>query len=331
MLSALMWDPYVDIDSVKNDFLEHYYRSAAQYIKAYNDIMEAELDASGRILYIYEPPNNHADGFLSAENVAEYNRLFDQAESAAESQPEILNRVKLARLPLQYAMMEIAKNDMFGARGWYNETAEGFVLRQDMKQTLEDFYRLCMINDITSLNERRLTPEIYYNSTLRFIDVQVDGNLAFRKPVNTTPLPAAKYAKGDPQILTNGVQGAHDFNVHWLGWWGEDAKINVDLENIVSAETIEIGTLWDGRSWILHPSSITCLVSEDGQHFNTLGIQYVTGDQQDEEVTRKFTFKADGKAFRYVHFDISGAGKLPGWHASEGEPSWFFVDEITVR
>jgi len=330
MLSGLMWDPYLNIDSLKNDFFEHFYLEAAPFLKAYADRMEKELIRSGKILYIYEPPNNHSDGFWSAENVSAYNDLFDRAETAVADQPEILKRVQLSRLPLQYAIMEIGKNDMFGSRGWYDEIDGNFVLRQDMKETLEKFYRICSENNISTLNERSLTPEIYYLSTLRFIDVKVEGNLAFRKPVTVSPPAAEKYAKGNPSILTDGVQGAHDFNVHWLGWWGEDAVITVDLEVMVDPEKIEIGTLWDGRSWILHPASVSCLVSKDDKTYVKLGTLEVSGDQEFKEVTRKFTFHPESKEIRYVRFEITGAGDLPKWHASEGEPSWFFVDEITV-
>lgn len=330
LLSALMWDPYINLDSVKTDFLEHFYGKASPAIAAYLELMEKELISSGKILYIYEPPNNHADGYLSTENVASYNRFFDEAERAESSDAVLLNRVQIARLPLQYAMMEIGKNDMFGPRGWYLEQDGRFILRKDMANTLEDFYRVCKKNKLVTLNERSLTPEIYYESTKRFIDVKVEGNLAFRKPVTVTPAPAAKYSGGDPMVLTNGVQGAHDFNVHWLGWWGEDAQITVDLEEVATPTTINIGTLWDGKSWILHPATVTCLVSEDGDHFRNIGTQKVRGDQQTEATTRKFAFACSGASIRYIRFEIKGAGPLPRWHASEGEPSWFFVDEITA-
>ena len=330
MLSGLMWDPYLNIDSLKTDFFDHYYQDAAPFMKAYADRMENELISSGKILYIYDPPNNHSDGFLSVDNVSVYNDLFDRAEAAVADLPEVLNRVLVSRLPLQYAIMEIGKNDMFGSRGWYDKRDGRFIIRQDMKETLEEFYRVCSANNISTLNERSLTPEIYYQSTLRFIDVKVEGNLAFRKPVTVSPPAAEKYAKGNPAILTNGVQGAHDFNVHWLGWWGEDAVITVDLEDLVKPEKIEIGTLWDGRSWILHPISVSCLVSKDDNTYFKLGTLEVSGDQQFEEVTRRFTFHPDVGEIQYVRFEITGAGKLPKWHVSEGEPAWFFVDEVTV-
>jgi hypothetical protein len=199
-----------------------------------------------------------------------------------------------------------------------------------MEETLESFYKVCIKNEVPTINERSLTPEIYYNSTLRFIDVQVEGNMAFRKPVAVIPAAEEKYAGGDPSILTNGVQGAHDFAVHWLGWWGKDATITVDLEDLVSANTIGIGTLWDGRSWILHPSKIICRISVDGIGFKTIGGSEIFGDQNAEEITRKYTFNPGDNKFRFVRFEIKGFGPLPKWHASEGEPSWFFVDELTV-
>ena len=330
LLSALMWDPYVNTDSVKNDFFEQYYFEAGPYLKAYAQRLEDELLRSGRILYIYEPHNNHSDGYLSAGNIIEYNRLFDEAEHAVAHRPDILRRVKVSRLPLQYAMMEIAKNDMFGARGWYSEEKGQFILRDEMKETLESFFRVCQENNIESLNERHLTPEIYYNSTLRFIDVKVEGNLAFRRPVSVSPPAAEKYAGGDPMVLTDGVQGAHDFAVHWLGWWGEDAAITVDLEQNATADSIGIGSLWDGRSWILHPASVSCFISTDGSDYTAIGISRVSGDQQEEAISRKHLFFPGKNIFRYIRFEITGAGPLPRWHASEGEPSWFFVDEVSV-
>lgn len=330
LLSGLMWNPYLDTDSLKDDFFKNYYKEAGDFMKDYADRMEQELIKSGKILYIYEPPNNHSDGYLSAENVAAYNEMFNSAEASVSEQPVILNRVHLSRLPLQYAIMEIGKNDMFGQRGWYDEIDGKFILRQEMKESLEYFYGVCTTNTITSINEKGLSPETYYKSTLRFIDVKVEGNMAFRKPVSVSPAAAEKYAKGNPGILTDGVQGAHDFAVHWLGWWGEDAAITIDMEELVKPQKIEIGTLWDGRSWVLHPSSITCLVSKDGKEFSQIGKHEVNGPQQFEEATRDYTFMVPAQEIRYVRFVITGAGPLPKWHASEGEPSWFFVDEITV-
>ena len=104
----------------------------------------------------------------------------------------------------------------------------------------------------------------------------------------------------------------------------------VDLKEPSTAQRIETGTLWDGKSWILHPARVNCLISADGEEYYSIGLTENPGDQQYEERTRKYTFKPGERTFRYVRFDIKGAGSLPKWHASEGEPSWFFIDEISV-
>ena len=90
--------------------------------------------------------------------------------------------------------------------------------------------------------------------------VQVEGNLAFRKPVAADPPPSPKYAKGDTAALTNGVRGAADFKVHWLGWEGVDVTLTLDLGKAQAVGEISFSTLSDFRSWILHPNSVACAV-----------------------------------------------------------------------
>ncbi|HAQ38486.1 MAG TPA: hypothetical protein DCQ58_08265, partial [Saprospirales bacterium] len=91
-------------------------------------------------------------------------------------------------------MMEIGKSDMFGPRGWYKQENGKFVLREEMLHTLESFYQTGIKSKAAPINESGLTIEAYYNATKRFIDVQVEGNQAFRKKVNADPMPASKYS-----------------------------------------------------------------------------------------------------------------------------------------
>ncbi|HRF42316.1 MAG TPA: hypothetical protein PK198_26180, partial [Saprospiraceae bacterium] len=255
---------------------------------------------------------------LAADNITTYNRYFDEAEKAVADQPRLLLHVREARMPLQYAMMEIGKSDMFGPRGWYDERNGDFVPRRNMLDMLEQFYQTG--RDIRSepVNESGLSVEAYYQSTRRFIEVQVQGNLAFRKPVSADPPPAEKYSGGDLAVLSNGVRGANDFKVHWLGWESKNFTLNLDLQQLRQAETIEISTLWDPKSWILHPRSIACSVSEDGLGFEQVGAIVAAGDQRQEEVNRLFAFQTGGRAFRFVRFEVLGTLRLFDWHPSAG-------------
>lgn len=331
MLARLLWNPNVNIDSVKSVFLNNYFEKAEPFIAQYLDRIEKELISSNEWLDIYGPPVNHEKSFLSAANMAYFNQLFDDAEKSVANDYAILQRVKVARLPIMYAAMEIGKNDMFGERGWYNETDGKFILKQNMREMLEDFNKTCIENKVLYLNESALTPESYYKSTLRFIDVQTEGNLAFRKTITCVPEASAKYSNGNIQTLSNGVQGASDYKVHWLGWENQDVDIIVNLEKQQNFSSISIGSLWDPKSWILHPKQVSCMVSSDGITWDPAGTIFVEGNQKSEEVTRNFVFKGTFTEKQYVRFLVSATKTLPSWHPSAGGLSWVFLDEIIVR
>lgn len=331
LISRLLWNPDVNADSVVKQFVNGYFEEAAPFLQQYIDKLTSEIIKTGEWLDIYGHPVSHANTFLSQQNMDYYNGLFDKAENAVRNKPEILNRVKVYRLPVQYAAIEIGKNDMFGPRGFYIESAGTFMLRDEMKQLVEDFYQVCKDNNVSPLNESGLKPEEYYNATKRFINVEVEGNRAFRKKVTAEPLPAAKYGEGNLSLLTNGVKGANDYKAHWLGWEARDFILTLDLGSVMEAKDITISTLYDPKSWILHPVSVTCLVSADGKQFREIGKLIVVGDQRNEDVTRDFHFiNPSGKA-RYVKFSVVGTKALPAWHPSAGGDSWVFVDEIVVR
>jgi len=331
LLARLLWNPDVNIDSVKTVFLEGYYAEAAPFIREYIDRLESELIKSGEWLDIYGSPVHHEKSFLSVENIAEYNKLFDLAEAAVLNRPEVLQRVKVSRLPVEFATMEIGKNDMFGPRGWYSETNGEFVLKPEMIALLDDFYNTSKNNGVLYLNESGLTVDSYYQATLRFIDVKVKDNLAFRKKVTALPGPSPKYSRGEISVITNGVQGANDYKVHWLGWEGEDFELTLDLGENRSFHSVSIGSLWDPKSWILHPSRVTCMVSGDGITWDPAGTEEVKGNQKKEEVTRNYIFTGDFKDKRYIRYYITGTKNLPSWHPSAGGLSWVFLDEIVVK
>jgi hypothetical protein len=246
--------------------------------------------------------------------------------------PAVLERVRTARLPLMYAMLEIGKNDMFGPRGFYSGRGRRFTPKPEMARLLDEFYARCAAAGVRTLNESGLAPETYRDGVRRFIDVQVEGNLAFRRPVTADPPPSPKYAKGDLAVLTNGVRGATDFKVHWLGWEGVDFTLTLDLGQPLDVREISLSTLSDYRSWILHPQSIACSVSEDAVSFRSERTLEVKGDHQGEESIHPFVWAGPfGGAVRYVRFRVVGTKRLPAWHLSVGGLSWVFVDEIVVR
>lgn len=331
LIARLLWNPNINADSVMTDFIHGYYGAGGVFIQKYIQHLTDQIKKTGEGLDIYGHPMAHVKTFLSADNMAQYNRYFDDAEKAVADMPTLLQRVKVCRLPIQYAMIEMGKSDMFGARGFYAEGKEKFILKPEMQQLIEDFYTVCTQNKVLTVDEAGLTSEAYYQASKRFINVQVEGNLAFRKKTTANPTPSTKYSGADLAILTNGVQGASDFKAHWLGWESKDFDLVLDLETIKKPTSIRISTLYSPKSWILHPKSVTCLVSEDGVQYRVVDTQKIEGDQRKEEVTHSFNFDKNIGNCRYVKFEVHGTLNLFNWHPSAGGGSWVFVDEIVVE
>ncbi len=331
IISKLLWNPNVNVDSLIVQFTDGYYSQAGKHIRKYIYHLQEEVLKSDKWLYIYDPPTNYSNTFLSAENIEAYNKYFDDAIEAVKEHPEFLLNVKKARMPLQYAIMEIGKKEMFGKRGWYKEENGKFVPIGDMIQMLEDFINTARKAGCKYINESGVTVEDYYTSSKRFVDVQVDGNLAFRKKVRSNHKPSEKYSEGKLKYLTNGVRGANDYKVHWLGWEAQDFELTLDLESVQPVQIIEISSLYFPKSWILHPKSIKCLTSKDGKEYVSLGKKSIIGDQKDEEVNKTFSFKRKDANIRYIKFEVEGTLQLFDWHPSAGGKSWVFIDEIVVK
>ncbi|MFZ4401199.1 MAG: DUF4838 domain-containing protein [Bacteroidales bacterium] len=331
LISKLLWNPNADANAIINDFMKGFYGDAAPYIREYFDLLHSECKKANITLDIYGNPVWLAQNILSEKNLTIYNNLFDKAENSVRLMPDIYGRVKAARLPIMFSTIEIAKTDLFGSRGWYKEVNGKYIQKQEMNQMLEEFYSLCKHDSINTLNEKGLTPEFFYNSTLRAIDVQVEGNLAFKKKVICQPPPDPKYTGMGSQILTNGVRGTEDYKINWLGWEDEDAGIIIDLDSITKITEINISTLHLPDVWILHPSSIICMISNDGINYTSIDELYSDSALKYKTDIKTFTFKLTNTKSRYIKFLHTGVKKLPSWHAYKGSKAWMFVDEITVK
>jgi hypothetical protein len=101
VLAQLLWNPNLDDKRLINEFLDGYYGSAAaQHIRDYFALM---YDASrGYNLTCYSPPTAP---FLKFKTLSQAERLWQQAEQAAQNDPELLRRVRIAHLPVRYVWL----------------------------------------------------------------------------------------------------------------------------------------------------------------------------------------------------------------------------------
>ena len=120
VLSKLMWNPDASMDELILDFTEGYYGPAGRYVREYLDLEERILMREGmhRNCYI-----GAADEIYTDEFIREGRRIFAGARKAVAGNPELLDRVETAEMPLCF--LQMYKNPLWG----FNEKADEVVRR----------------------------------------------------------------------------------------------------------------------------------------------------------------------------------------------------------
>jgi len=103
IIAKTMWNPAYDTDKAIDEFLAAYYGAAAKPIRQYIGLMhEPVLKDPNMHIFIWTAPSAP---YLNDKAIAEAARLFDEAEKAVASDPVLLHRVQVARLPIMYVQI----------------------------------------------------------------------------------------------------------------------------------------------------------------------------------------------------------------------------------
>ncbi|MFH1268906.1 MAG: DUF4838 domain-containing protein [Planctomycetota bacterium] len=104
--AKFLWNPDYDEDQAINEFLEGYYGKAAGPIRTYLDALHNRVEKENIHVNIWVPPSHP---HLTDELLVEADKLWQQAEDVVAGDPEVLRRVKLSRMSVDYAIVERAR------------------------------------------------------------------------------------------------------------------------------------------------------------------------------------------------------------------------------
>ena len=319
MLAKLMWNPYLNTDSLMKTFLNGYYGAAGPILYRYLQIQQGALLSSDIPLWIYDSPISHKTGMLNDRLIKVYDALFDEAEKAVAGNEELLGRVQTARLPLRYSKLEIARTRQGGDA-------------QAIRHDLEIFRQHAERYGITSLNERNNLATDYCALYAKRFLPRANTNKAAGAKVIWKNAPAKRYQAIAENALTDGLYGGTTFVESWVGWEGEDADFVLDMGEAKTFSKITTDFLHQLGAWVLQPQSITCSWSADGETFQEIGTHTFADDR---DVSVKFVpavvSASTPVSARYVRIQVKGLGLCPSWHYGVGYPAWFFIDEVTVE
>ena len=332
IVAKLLWDPGADVDAIVNDFLQGYYGAAAPYLRQYFDMLHEELPRSGSDLWIYGYPYDAVGTFLAPSLLQEYSRLFDLAESSVEGDSELLSRVRKARLPLQFAMLDISLYNVDEKLSYFRFDEEGYVLNDTLASLLDVFVEGCMEAGIDRLQEHGTTPEEYRARVSRFVQKSIEPNLARGKPVGVLSKFSPKYNPTGQEALTDGLRGLNDYHYNWLGFEGENLVALVDLGELTTFSHLSLNFMQFERAWIFLPRSVRFFGSIDGVQYDLIGlVNNPIPDTQAGMFSLPFSIDIPTTTYRFVKVETDALRTCPDWHIGAGEKSWIFTDEIVIR
>ncbi|MBT8297072.1 MAG: DUF4838 domain-containing protein [Maribacter sp.] len=333
--AKLLWNQSLELDSLITIFTNGYYGEAGIFVKQYVDAIHARLqDDPDFFLFLYGDPSQAFDSYLSADLLKEYSGLFDNAEKAVLDKPEILKRVRTARLGVDYAVLEACRKGLAEEYTLVVKEEGGTTkVNPIVTEILDKFNETTNQGTITLMNEMGFTVDEYLNSYAKALNVAKQPNKALNKKVILLTKPK-KYANEDPQVLTDGALGGNGFYANWLGFEGNHLEAIVDLGQVQPINTISLAFLQVTNHVVFFPTKVTYYGSKDNLNYSKLGevpnsnpltklskvndIQYFDVNEVNEQL-------------RYVKIKAENLGQPPYWHHAAGTPSWIFADEILIN
>ncbi len=333
LLAKLSWDPKADITKDRLEFMNAYYGKAAPFIDQYIAQTEQELQISGRILDIYGDPTAEWKTWLKPEQIDQYSNTLEKAAAMVEAQPNFLKRVEQEILPLEFAVLQqarfygIEKHGLFEVQEYGNWTA-----RPGIAKKITHFIELGKTCNVVQLQEDGLTLEKYaeeWNTILKkgpLLHAGINSEVTSISPFST------EYPAKGPHTLTDGTCGYDNFQYNYLGWYGNDMEVLIDLGKSGMLDAVSIGFLEDQRHWAFLPSQVTIELSDDKLTF-VKGGELLLGSP--EENYAKETYRPriklnTSQKFRYIKVKAQNIVRLPEWRDLPNRKPWIFCDEIAV-
>jgi len=322
------------VEDLITEFTEGYYQEAGVFVQQYVNLVHMKIQEHSKFfLFLYGDPSQAFDSFLSPELLQTYNDYFDAAENAVAHKPNILKRVKEARLSIDYAILEACKKNLSSEFSMVLVDDSGLnSVNQEVIDRLERFYNTSNDANITLMNEMGFTVSEYYANYKKAIEVAIRPNKAKGKKVSLLTTPK-KYANEDPQTLTDGALGGSNFYANWLGFEGNSMEAVIDLGTNQDISTISTAFLQVSNHIVFFPENVSYFYSNDNEEFINLGT--VVNDRPLTKTSKINDIKYFDLQFskvkaRYIKVVAKNMNEAPYWHHAAGLPTWIFADEVII-
>lgn len=222
--AKLLWDKNYDEDQAINEFLKGVYGDAAEPIRSYIDLLHDKVRDDNIHAGIWIGPQNSP--FLTESIMAKSEVLWDEAEARVATEPDVLFRVRTARLCHDYAWLE---TNRYNTDILYELDHAKFKAtpHPEFANRVQQFFTIAHQAKVTLMGEGRQSLDEY----------QRDFAAALKDSGKT-------YTPVEPMFVTNPTQGLQyktylDHEKNWEALPNFDV-LSADTEGIASQISAEV-------------------------------------------------------------------------------------------
>lgn len=331
LLAKLLWDANADSAAITNDFLRGFYGKAAPEVNKYLELLKQNQEKANTFLDIYSGPVQSRTTFLTVEQMDKYDILIQDALDKVKDDTALTNRVEKLRLSLEYAYFEQSK--FYGAdkHGMFitNKNNQKEV-RKGLAERVKKFADDCKTYNIYELSEGGLSPNKYLLDWQHIAKNSAVTHLGEKMKVSFLSTPSPDYSGKSENGLTDGVRGYKDFNINWIGWYQNDAILELTTD-FATFNQIKINFLEDQRHWIFLPRKVIIYGFKDGKYEF---LNDKTGQILEEDYTVSVTsweiYNENFKNYEKIKIIIENQADCPIWRKRKFKKPMIMLDEIEI-
>jgi len=148
------------------------------------------------------------------------------------------------------------------------------------------------------------------------------------------------YSGSGAEGLINGISGSDTRygDKEWLGFWGEDIEVTIDLGKKTEINSFEVRFYESNGQWIYLPDKVIVTYVDDENNFsNDMRVEFSKPFFEDTERTKKINlecivFESGNKCkTRYIKIKVQNYGTIPEGKQGAGNKAWTFIDEIIIN
>ena len=152
-------------------------------------------------------------------------------------------------------------------------------------------------------------------------EIKFHKAFGYEATLNVDPHPS--YNSGGVAALTNGIYGSSKRygDNEWLGFWGDDLKIKIDLGKKTPVDSISMRFYNANGQWIYAPELVSIKIDDAEIPF-----RIENSNERIIGITIPISLET-----QQLEINVPSFGIIPDNKQGAGNPAWTFIDEIIVN